>query len=137
MFWKQPQEEFCKISWYNVNFAIFTGKHLCWSLFLVQFQSSTYNFTKKEILAQVFSCEFSRSFWEHLFTEHFPETVAKRCSYKESVLRSFTKFTGNTCARASFLIKLQAEEVCNFIKKEALAQVFSCEFSKIFKNTFS
>ena len=25
---------------------------------------------------------------------------------------------------------------CNFIKKEALAQVFSCEFCEISKNTF-
>ena len=33
-----------------------------------------------------------------------------------------------TCAKISFLI--------NFIKKKALAQVFSCEFSEIFKNTF-
>ena len=39
------------------------------------------------------------------------------------------------CARVSFIIKLQAE-ACNFIKKETLAQVFSCEFCKIF-NTFS
>ena len=34
------------------------------------------------------------------------------------------------CARVSFIIKLQAE-ACNFIKKETLAQVFSCEFCKI------
>ena len=34
-----------------------------------------------------------------------------------------------------FLIKSQAL-VCNFIKKETLAQVFSCEFCKISKNTF-
>ena len=27
-------------------------------------------------------------------------------------------------------------EACNFIKKETLAQVFSCEFCEIFKNTF-
>ena len=40
----------------------------------------------------------------------------------------------NTCARVSFLIKLQAE-ACNFIKKETLAHVFSCEFCEIFKNT--
>ena len=33
----------------------------------------------------------------------------------------------NTCACAS---------ACNFIKKETLAQVFSCEFCKISKNTF-
>ena len=32
------------------------------------------------------------------------------------------------------LLKLQA---CNFIKKETLAQVFSCEFCEIFKSTFS
>ena len=25
---------------------------------------------------------------------------------------------------------------CKFIKKEALAQVFSCEFCELFKNTF-
>ena len=27
-------------------------------------------------------------------------------------------------------------EACNFIKRETLAQVFSCEFCEIFKNTF-
>ena len=27
-------------------------------------------------------------------------------------------------------------EACNFIKKETLAQVFSCEFYEISKNTF-
>ena len=40
----------------------------------------------------------------------------------------------NTFARASFLIKLQT--YCNFIKKETLSQVFSCEFCEVFKNTF-
>ena len=33
----------------------------------------------------------------------------------------------NTCARVSFLIKLQTKG-CNFIKKDALEQMFSCEF---------
>ena len=42
---------------------------------------------------------------------------------------------GNTCARASFLIKLQTS-ACNFIKRETLAQVFSCEFCESSKNTF-
>ena len=27
-------------------------------------------------------------------------------------------------------------EACNFIKKETLAQMFSCEFSEIFENTY-
>ena len=42
----------------------------------------------------------------------------------------------NTLARASFLIKLQ-DEACNFIKKETLTQLFSCEFCEISKNTIS
>ena len=39
----------------------------------------------------------------------------------------------NTCARVSFLLKKKI----NFIKKETLAQVLSCKFCKISKNTFS
>ena len=39
----------------------------------------------------------------------------------------------NTCAKVSFLIRAEAY---NFIKKETLAQVFSCEFYEISKNTF-
>ena len=42
---------------------------------------------------------------------------------------------GSTCARVSFLIKLQSQAY-NFIKKEALAQVFSCSFYEISKSNF-
>ena len=38
-----------------------------------------------------------------------------------------------TSARNGFVLP----EACNFIKKEALAEVFSCEFCEISKNTFS
>ena len=41
----------------------------------------------------------------------------------------------NTCVGVSFLIKLQAYEACNFIKKDP-TQAFSCEIFKIFKNTY-
>ena len=41
----------------------------------------------------------------------------------------------NNRARVSFLIKLQASPY-NFIKKETLVQLFSCEFYELFKNTF-
>ena len=45
----------------------------------------------------------------------------------------------NSCARVSILIKLQALRPwgLNFIKIVTLAQVFSCVFCKISKNTFS
>ena len=41
----------------------------------------------------------------------------------------------NTCVIVYFSIKLQAH-TCNFVKKETLAQVFSCEFCEISKNNF-
>ena len=46
---------------------------------------------------------------------------------KKDVLRNFAKFTGK-----------QLPEACNFIEKEkeTPAQVFSCGFSEISKNTF-
>ena len=34
------------------------------------------------------------------------------------------------------MFQKQPPEICNFIKKENLAQVFSCEFREISKNTF-
>ena len=61
--------------------------------------------------------------------------MAQRCSVKTVFLEISQNSQENTCARVSFLIKLQA--ACNFIKKETLAQVFSCEFYEISKNTFS
>ena len=42
----------------------------------------------------------------------------------------------STCTRVPYLIKLQAE-AGNFVKKETLALVFSCEFCEISKTTFS
>ena len=64
------------------------------------------------------------------------EAVAQRCSVKKMFLEISQNSQENTCARVSFLINLQASD-CNFIKKETLAQVFSCEFCEISKNTFS
>ena len=39
------------------NFAKFTGKHLCQSLFINKLQAKPFNFINKETQAQVFSCE--------------------------------------------------------------------------------
>ena len=59
------------------------------------------------------------------------EVVAQTCSVKKVYLEISQNSQENICARVSFLIKL----ACNFIKKETLAQVFSCEFCEISKNT--
>ena len=55
--------------------------------------------------------------------------------WKKGVLRYFAKFTGKHLYQSLFINKV-AGLTCNFIKKESLAQVFSCEFCKISKNTF-
>ena len=50
--------------------------------------------------------------------------------YKKTVPKNLSKFTAKHQCQGC-----QAE-ACNFIKKEPLAQVFSCESWKIFRNTF-
>ena len=49
-----------------------------------------------------------------------------KCSVKKVFLEISQNSQENSCARV----------VCNFIKKETLARVFSCEFFEISKNTF-
>ena len=62
----------------------------------------------------------------------------RRYSMKKGVLKNFTKFTGKHLCESLFFNK-DADlrpEACNFIEKETLAQVVSCEFCEISKNTF-
>ena len=75
-----PPEEFCKI-----NFAYFTGEHLCWSPFLIKLQSLTWNF-RKETLAQVFSGDFFE-FFESFFYK-IPPGACFCCSIVFSTFKS-------------------------------------------------
>ena len=54
------------------------------------------------------------------------EAVAQRCSVKKVFLEISQNSQEDTCARVPFLIK-----------KETVAQAFSCKFCKISLNTFS
>ena len=54
-----------------------------------------------------------------LYRSSHPEVFCEK-----GALKNFTKFTGKHVP------------ACNFVKKETLAQVCSCEFCEIFKNTF-
>ena len=64
-----------------------------------------------------------------LFTSNRPEV-----SCKKGVLKNFAKFTWKHLCQS--LVFNKVSEACNFIKKKALAQVFSYEFCEVFKNTF-
>ena len=59
---------------------------------------------------------------------YIAEALALRYSVKKVFLEISQNSQENICARFSFLIK--------FIKKEALAQVFSCEFWNILRTSF-
>ena len=52
------------------------------------------------------------------------EAVVRRHSFKKVFLKIFQNSQENTCARVP---------LCNFIKKEASSQVFSCGFCKIYR----
>ena len=58
---------------------------------------------------------------------------------KKAVLRNFAKFTGKHLCQNLFFNKFAGKrpEAYDFIKKESLAQVLSCELCEISKNIFS
>ena len=53
---------------------------------------------------------------------------------KKGVLRNLKKFTGKHLCQGLLFNKVAD---LNLVKKETLAQVFSCEFFEILKTTFS
>ena len=89
------------------------------------------------------SQEFCRkSFWDFLFCfihhsfsykfkEYFQNFTSshRRCSLRKGAFKNFAKVTGKHLRQSLFFNKV-------FIKKETPAQVFSCEYCEIFKNTF-
>ena len=54
------------------NFANFTGKHLCWSLFLIKLQAGlkSCNFIKKRIQGRCFPVNFAKFLKAPIFTKH-------------------------------------------------------------------
>ena len=79
----------------------------------------------------------ARHWYVPLFTKNLIKRVRsshQRCFAKIGLLRNFTKFTGKYLCQSLFFNKVAL--ACNFIEKETPAQVFSCEFCEISKNTF-
>ena len=67
-----------------------------------------------------------------------PESATGGVLWKKVLLEISQNSQEDTCARVSLFNKVAGlrPHACNFIKKETLTQVFSCEFCKISKNTF-
>ena len=66
--------------------------------------------------------------------------------YNKEILKNFVKFIGKHLRWSLLFHKVTSSEAvtwrcsvkkaCNLFKKETMAQVFFCEYCKIFKNTF-
>ena len=117
------------------NFAVFTWKHLCWSLFLIKLQAcrktpSLILFVHERLNA------YMRKYSKLIHRKSNYRSSCPEVFCKKGVIRNFAKFPGkHLCQSLFFLTKLQTD-TCNFIKKDALAQVFPCEFCEISKTTF-
>ena len=64
----------------------------------------------------------------------YPKAVFRGCFVKKVFLNVSQNSQDNTCVGVSFHSSFRPE-ACNFIKKETLVQVISCEFSEISPNT--
>ena len=82
-------------------------------------------------------CSAETLFWKfHKICREIP--VLESLSKAAVVLKHFAKFTGKqlSCARVSFLIKLQASGLQLYWKRDSGTAV-SCKFCKVSKDTFS
>ena len=110
---------------------------------------------KKNSLTQGFSWNLAKFLRTPLFTEHLRWLllILQRVKSRTRMFNAFyvqllapnklivhflekikTKAVAQNCSVNKVFFRSQA---CNFIKKEALTQVFSCQFCEISKNTFS
>ena len=101
---------------------------LCLLLFQVA-STKTNSILTNEWLSQVFSTQFSLTASSR---SSRPEVICEK-----GVLRNFAKFTGKQQCHSLFFNEVADWSLQLFIKKVTLTQLFSSEFCKIFKSTFS
>ena len=95
------------------NLSDFTGEHLFNNTFLR-------NICKRLLLETI---------WNSLKIKNVKTDSHQRYSVRKGILRKFANITEKH-------LRLQQAEVCNFIKKETLLQVSSCDFCENSKKTF-
>ena len=98
--------------------------------------SKLFTYTKTSLMENFFCAVIFSQFVPKLLEKkasRVSRSSHRRCSVRKGVLRNFENSQEKTCARVFFFYR---PEACNFIKKETLAQVLSCEFCEISKNTF-
>ena len=109
------------------NFAKFTQKHLCRSLFF----NKVAGWKPKNVRISHWRCSVKQGVFlkrrAGVSEQAFIDPLQNRCSW--------IKLTGKNLCWSLFLIKLQLWEPATLLKK-APTQVFSCEICKLFKNNY-
>ena len=132
------------------NFAIFTGRHLCWSLFLIKLQA----FIKKRLRHRCFPLNIAKIFKNSFFyitppvaayrsmrpdvTEQFPhksKVVVRRCSVKQVFLNISQNSQENTCA-SLFFNKVAGLKHTTLLKKRLWHWCFLVNFAKFSRTPF-
>ena len=70
-----------------------------------------------------------------LDTVSFIQKQPLKVFYKKVVLRHFAKFTGTHLCQSLFFNKVAGLRPATLLNKKTFAQLCSCEFCEIFKNT--
>ena len=84
-----PLQMFYKIGVLK-NVANFTGKHLCWSLFLIKLQTWICNFNKRRLQHSHFSVKFAKFLRISFLTEHLWWLLLYHCKLHLYRLRILT-----------------------------------------------
>ena len=100
-----------------------------------------YLFKTKKVCNVIYCQSFLKAFENGNNIQHgkllrFLWSSHLRSSIKKVFLKISQNSQENTCVGVSILINLHASGLQLYQKKETTTQVFSCEFSEIFKNTF-
>ena len=92
-----------------------------------------------------FKSKFEVNFFLHRDLDNFAVSNESTANYRSSrpevfckkgVLKDYAKFKGKHLCQSLFLNKFASLRPATLLKKETLAQVFSCEFCEISRNTF-
>ena len=77
-----------------------------------------------------------RKFFNICFISMYSAFISSQPSIKEGVARNVTTLTGTHLCQSPFFNKVAGVRPATSLKKEALAEVFSCEFCETSKNIF-
>ena len=120
----------CSIKTLLLNFAIFTGKHLYWNLFLVRLQAC--NFIEKRLQHRCFPVNIANG----CFCASALKESPRRCILYKRCSLSSAKLTGEHLCCSLFCNKVADLQPTTLLKKRLLHRCFLVSFVKFLTTPF-